>query len=83
MTQKRQAGLADEFSAAEIGARIREALAQLSPEHRAVIVLKEIEGMQYHEIAETVGCSIGTVMSRLFYARRRMQALLKEVHDEL
>ena len=76
-------GPAGRLQAAEIGARIREALAQLSPEHRAVIVLKEIEGMQYHEIADAVGCSIGTVMSRLFYARRRMQVLLKEVHDEL
>src|ERR1043166_647972 len=54
---------------AEIRARIDKAIKQLSPEHRAVILMKEIEGMQYHEIAETLGCSIGTVMSRLFYAR--------------
>src|SRR5213079_317535 len=57
----------------EIRARIEKAIAQLSPEHRAVILMKEIEEMQYHEIAETLGCSIGTVMSRLFYARKKLQ----------
>jgi RNA polymerase sigma-70 factor (ECF subfamily) len=71
------------LDAAEIRQRIGSALDKLSPEHRAVIVLKELEGMQYHEIAEAVGCSIGTVMSRLFYARRRLQSLLKDLHDEL
>jgi len=71
------------LEAAEIRNRIDAALRDLTPEHRAVIVLKEIEGMQYHEIAEAVGCSIGTVMSRLFYARRRLQAMLKDVRDEL
>jgi len=49
----------------EIRARIDDAIAQLSPEHRAVILMKETEDMQYHEIAEALGCSIGTVMSRL------------------
>lgn len=71
------------LEAAEIRQRIDAAMEKLTPEHRAVIVLKEVEGMQYHEIADAVGCSIGTVMSRLFYARRRLQALLKDVHDEL
>ena len=60
----------------EIRARIDQAIAQLSPEQRGVILMKEIEEMQYHEIAEALGCSIGTVMSRLFYARRKMAALL-------
>src|SRR5881227_226748 len=45
----------------EVRARIDQAIAQLSPEHRAVILMKETEDMQYHEIAETLGCSIGTV----------------------
>jgi len=40
---------------------------QLSPEHRAVIVLKVIEDLQYQEIAKTLNISVGTVMSRLFY----------------
>jgi RNA polymerase sigma-70 factor (ECF subfamily) len=55
----------------EIRARIEKAIAQLSPEHRAVILMKEIDDMQYHEIAEARG-SIGTVMSRLFYARKEI-----------
>ncbi|HEY5894264.1 MAG TPA: sigma-70 family RNA polymerase sigma factor [Chthoniobacterales bacterium] len=67
----------------EIGARISAALEKLSPEHRAVIVLKEIEGLQYHEIADAVGCEIGTVMSRLFYARKKMQALLKDLYENI
>jgi RNA polymerase sigma-70 factor (ECF subfamily) len=65
----------------EIRVRIENAIAQLSPEHRAVILMKEIEEMQYHEIAETLGCSIGTVMSRLFYARKKLQNLLKDVYE--
>ena len=65
----------------ETRTRIDNAIAQLSPEHRAVILMKEIEEMQYHEIAETLGCSIGTVMSRLFYARKKLQNLLRDVYE--
>jgi len=64
----------------EIGGRIREALDKLSPEHRAVILLKEIEGLSYQEIADTVGCAIGTVMSRLFNARKRLQEMLSDLY---
>lgn len=64
----------------ELGHRIREALEQLSPEHRAVVLLKEVEGLSYQEIADTVGCAIGTVMSRLFNARKKLQELLKDVY---
>jgi RNA polymerase sigma-70 factor, ECF subfamily len=67
----------------EIRTRIDTAIAQLSPEQRAVILMKEIEGMQYHEIAEAVGCSIGTVMSRLFYARKKLQNLLRDVYENI
>jgi RNA polymerase sigma-70 factor (ECF subfamily) len=67
----------------EIRARIDNAIEQLSPEHRAVILMKETEGMQYHEIAESLGCSIGTVMSRLFYARKKLQNLLKDVYENI
>jgi RNA polymerase sigma-70 factor, ECF subfamily len=67
----------------EIRVRIEKAIAQLSPEHRAVILMKEIDGMQYHEIAQAVGCSIGTVMSRLFYARKKLQNLLRDVYENL
>jgi RNA polymerase sigma-70 factor (ECF subfamily) len=68
---------------AEVRAKIDKAIAQLSPEHRAVILMKEIEEMQYHEIAETLGCSIGTVMSRLFYARKKLQNLLRDVYENV
>jgi RNA polymerase sigma-70 factor (ECF subfamily) len=67
----------------EIRAQIDNAISQLTPEHRAVILMKEIEDMQYHEIAEALGCSIGTVMSRLFYARKKLQTLLKDVYENI
>ncbi len=67
----------------EIRAQIDNAISQLTPEHRAVILMKEIEDMQYHEMAEALGCSIGTVMSRLFYARKKLQALLKDVYENI
>ena len=67
----------------EIRGRIEKAIGQLSPEHRAVILMKEIDEMQYHEIAEALGCSIGTVMSRLFYARKKLQNLLRDVYENV
>jgi RNA polymerase sigma-70 factor (ECF subfamily) len=60
----------------ELGARLRAALDQLSDAHRAVLVMREVEGMSYQEMADQMGCSIGTIMSRLFHARKKMQALL-------
>src|SRR3954451_6995212 len=67
----------------EIRARIDEAISRLSPEHRTVITLREIEGLEYQEIADATGVSLGTVMSRLFYARKKLQALLKDVYANL
>ena len=64
---------------AETRQRIDRALSQLSHEHRTVLVLHEFEEMEYKEIARTMGCSIGTVMSRLFYARRKMAAILTDL----
>jgi len=64
---------------AELRARIDRALSQLSEAHRTVLVLHEFEQMEYKLIAKTMGCSIGTVMSRLFYARRKMAVLLAEL----
>jgi RNA polymerase sigma-70 factor (ECF subfamily) len=66
----------------ELRQRINDALGQLSYEHRTVLVLHEFEQMEYKEIAKTMGCSIGTVMSRLFYARRKMAALLAGLRKE-
>jgi len=63
---------------AELRERIDAGLDQLTPEHRAVLVLHAFEGLEYKEIARRVGCSLGTVMSRLFYARRRLAAVLND-----
>jgi RNA polymerase sigma-70 factor (ECF subfamily) len=67
----------------EISEHISAALAQLSPEHRAVIVLKEIEDLQYQEIADILNISIGTVMSRLFYGRRKLQSILRPIFNQV
>ncbi len=67
---------------AEIRRRIEAALLELSPEHRAVVILKEIDDLSYEEIARRVGCSLGTVMSRLHYARKHLQTLLRDLHEE-
>jgi RNA polymerase sigma-70 factor (ECF subfamily) len=80
---KAEAAPAERMEQREIRARIDTAIQQLSPEHRAVILMKEMEDMQYHEIAETLGCSIGTVMSRLFYARKKLQNLLRDVYENV
>src|SRR5262245_47158759 len=60
----------------ELRQRIDRALGQLSEAHRTVFILHEFEDLEYKEIAKRMKCSIGTVMSRLFYARRRMASLL-------
>ena len=67
---------------AELRQRIDRALGQLSYEHRTVLVLHEFEDMEYKEIARTMDCSIGTVMSRLFYARRKLAALLADLKKQ-
>lgn len=64
---------------AELRARIDEAMDKLSPTHRTVLILHEFENMEYKLIAQTMRCSIGTVMSRLFYARRKLAALLADL----
>ncbi len=64
---------------AELRVRIDGALGKLSEAHRTVLVLHEFEHMEYKNIAKTMDCSIGTVMSRLFYARRKMASLLQDL----
>src|SRR5437899_122434 len=66
----------------ELRQRIDEALAKLSYEHRTVLILHEFEELEYKEIAKRMQCSIGTVMSRLFYARRKMAVLLAGLKRE-
>ncbi|MCH2059821.1 MAG: sigma-70 family RNA polymerase sigma factor [Verrucomicrobiales bacterium] len=62
----------------ELRGKIARAIETLSDDHREVILLKEIDGLSYQEIADVVDCSVGTVMSRLFYARKKLQAALEE-----
>lgn len=57
---------------------MHKALEQLPPYHRAVILLRELEGLSYEEMAVALDVSKGTIMSRLFHARRKMQKLLKD-----
>jgi RNA polymerase sigma-70 factor (ECF subfamily) len=66
----------------ELRVRIDKALGQLSYEHRTVLVLHEFEELEYKEIAKRMECSIGTVMSRLFYARRKMANLMASYKRE-
>ncbi len=65
----------------EIRARIDAALAALSDNHRAVLVMRELEGLSYEEMAKVMGCSKGTIMSRLFHARRNMQKQLADLYE--
>jgi RNA polymerase sigma-70 factor (ECF subfamily) len=66
---------------AQLYGRIMDAMQKLGEEQRQAILLREIEGFSYREIAETMGIPEGTVMSRLFYARKKLQALLQETDD--
>lgn len=63
----------------EIGKRVAQAIAELTPDHRAVILLREVEGLSYEEISRVMQCSKGTVMSRLHYARKKLQKKLKDL----
>jgi RNA polymerase sigma-70 factor (ECF subfamily) len=71
-----ETGSADEFSA-EDAAGIHRALEALIPEHREVLVLRFIEGMTYEQIAGVVGCQLGTVRSRLHYAKRALRRAIE------
>lgn len=62
----------------ELSSKINEALDELTPEHRAVVLLRELDGLSYSEIADSIGISKGTVMSRLHHARKRLQRKLAE-----
>jgi len=61
----------------ELAAKIHEALATLPEKHRTILVLREVEGLSYEELAERLGIHKGTVMSRLFHARKKMQVALR------
>ncbi len=63
----------------ELGRKIFQAMDDLTPDHRAVILLREIDGLSYEEISKVLDCSMGTVMSRLHYARKKLQTRLTEL----
>jgi RNA polymerase sigma-70 factor, ECF subfamily len=63
----------------ERNARFERAIASLPPKHRAVLALREVQGLSYDEIAEHLGIARGTVMSRLFHARRLLVQKLEDL----
>ena len=62
----------------ELQVKLNESMQKLSLKHRTVVVMHDIEGIPHDEIAKIVGVSVGTIRSRLFYARRQLQADLGE-----
>lgn len=65
--------------AQQVAERVAEAIEELTPDHKAVILLREVEGLSYEEISRVMQCSKGTVMSRLHYARKRLQKRLRDL----
>ena len=68
-----------EMERRELGGRILAAIDELTPEHKAAIILREIEGLSYEDISKVMQCTKGTVMSRLHYARKKLQAKLRDL----
>jgi RNA polymerase sigma-70 factor (ECF subfamily) len=66
----------------EIAGRLQAALDALPPYHRGVIVMREIEGLSYEEMAQAMAVSKGTIMSRLFHARQKLQKALADCYEE-
>jgi RNA polymerase sigma-70 factor, ECF subfamily len=71
-----------ETARGELSKRLQAALNELTSEHRAVILLREVEGLSYDEIGDVLQCPRGTVMSRLHYARNRLKTILKDLESE-
>ena len=71
-------GTLREVNIHELQKRLNEAMMKLSEEHRTVVTLYDVQGLQHAEISEIVGVSEGTVRSRLFYAHRQLQNYLEE-----
>jgi RNA polymerase sigma-70 factor (ECF subfamily) len=66
----------------ELVARISTTVQALPPYHRGVIVMRELDGLSYEEIAQEMGVSKGTIMSRLFHARHKLQRTLASDYEE-
>jgi RNA polymerase sigma factor (sigma-70 family) len=71
-TPRREAGLA------ELQEKLNEAMQKLSEDHRLVVTLHDVQGVPHEEIAKIMDCNIGTVRSRLFYARQQLQGYLSD-----
>lgn len=71
-----------DFNNEELRQAVSRALAALPPKQGAMIVLRELEGLSYREIAAAMGCSIGTVMSTLYTVRRKLRERLKPYWEE-
>ena len=72
----------EQISRREIAARVAAGLATLPSYHRSVIVMRELQGLSYEEMAQAMGVSKGTIMSRLFHARRKLQLVLGDCYRE-
>lgn len=66
----------------ELSRQVAAALASLPEIHRTVLILHDMQGLRYEEIAQIMGCSLGTIKSRLFYARRKLSVLLQKYYLE-
>lgn len=67
-----------EINLAELHEKLNEAMQKLSEPHRLVVTLHDVQGLSHEEIADIMDCNIGTVRSRLFYARQQLQAYLSD-----
>ncbi len=67
-----------EINLAELQEKLNTAMQKLSEPHRLVVTLHDVQGLSHEEIAEIMDCNIGTVRSRLFYARQQLQAYLSD-----
>jgi RNA polymerase sigma-70 factor (ECF subfamily) len=67
-----------EVNLIELQEKLNEAMQKLSESHRLAVTLHDIQGLSHEEIAKIMGCNIGTVRSRLFYARQQLQAYLSD-----
>lgn len=67
-----------DLNLAELHEKLNAAMMQLSEQHRMVVTLHDIQGLSHEEIGKIMDCNVGTVRSRLFYARQQMQALLSD-----
>ena len=72
----------DEMQALDNAELVHRTLEQLSPAHREVLTLRFLEELELAEIAEVVGCEVGTVKSRLHYAKRSLREQIEGANDE-